>query len=233
MTWSLSLSFICALLALALPSRAALAQGGAALRIPTVSAQGDVGYFTYKSKLASSNDTGLNYSYGFQIFGGNDRSIGAAMRSTLLNATFALNDKKISEKTQTFIFNYRLGYVYAGAAFGTTQIAFTESGTEAMDCYANTIGGNLGAILPFGRGNAVQLDVTGLKPMNVKDTQQRTVSLGLKLEADTLLSFALTRRAVDLLLGFKYSQQSATVGGSGGVETLTIPKIGLRIGANL
>lgn len=211
----------------------ALAQAGTALRIPAVSAQGDVGYFTYKSKLASSNDTGINYTYGFQIFGGNDKSIGAAMRSSLLNATFALNGNKISEKTQTFIFNYRLGYVYAGAAFGTTQITFTENGTEALDCYGNTIGGNLGGILPFGRGNSVQVDITGLKPMNVKDTQQRNVSLGLKLDADMMLSFALTRRAVDLLLGFKYSQQSATVESTGGVEKLTVPKVGLRIGANL
>jgi len=216
----------------ALPAQA-LAQGGSALRIPSISVSGDVGYFTYKSKLASSNDTGINYTYGFQIFGGNDKTIGAAMRSTLLNATFALNDNKISEKTQTFIFNYRLGYVYAGAAFGTTQIAFTEKGTEAMDCYGNTIGGNVGGILPFGRGNSVQLDITGLKPMNVKDTQQRNVALGLKLDADMMLSFALTRRAVDLVLGFKYSQQSATVDSSGGVEKLTIPKVGLRIGANL
>ena len=105
----------------------ALAQGGSALRIPSVSAMGDVGYFTYKSKLASSNDTGINYTYGFQIFGGNDKTIGASMRSTILNATFALNDNKISEKTQTFIFNYRVGFVYAGAAFGTTQMTFTET----------------------------------------------------------------------------------------------------------
>ena len=211
----------------------ALAKGGSALRIPSVSAMGDVGYFTYKSKLASSNDTGINYTYGFQIFGGNDKTIGASMRSTILNATFALNDNKISEKTQTFIFNYRVGFVYAGAAFGTTQMTFTENGTEAMDCYGNTMGGNLGGVLPFGRGNSVHLDVTALKPMNVKDTQQRSVALGLKLDADMMLSFALTRRAVDLVLGFKYSQQSATVDNNGGVEKLTVPKVGLRIGANL
>ncbi|MEY2987169.1 MAG: hypothetical protein RJB13_690 [Pseudomonadota bacterium] len=215
-----------------LPSLA-LGQGGSALRIPSVSVLGDVGYFTYKSKLANSNDTGINYTYGFQIFGGSDKTIGASMRSTLLNATFALNNNKISEKTQTFIFNYRLGFMYAGAAFGTTQLAFTESGTEAMDCYGNTIGGNLGGVLPFGRGNAVQIDITGLKPMNIKDTQQRNVALGLKLDADMMLSFALTRRAVDLMLGFKYSQQSATVDNNGGVEKLTVPKMGLRIGANL
>lgn len=209
------------------------APGGSGLRVPSIAAQGDVGYFTYKSKLAASNDTGLRYSYGFQIFGGDDRALGAAMRSSLLSATFALNENKISEKTQTFIFNYRLGYVYAGAAFGTTQMVFSKAGTDAMDAYGNTIGGNIGALFPFGRGSSVQTDLLVLKPTGIKDSQQRTVSLGLKLESDTFLTFALSRRYVDLMLGFKYIQHTATVGGEGGAEKLTIPAVGLRFGANL
>ena len=51
-----------------------------AIRIPAISAFGEVGYFTYKSELAESNDTGLRYSYGFQMFGGDDRNLGAGMR---------------------------------------------------------------------------------------------------------------------------------------------------------
>jgi|GEM_PF-723537 len=214
-------------------SPAMAAPGGNGLRVPSIAAQGDVGYFTYKSKLAASNDTGLRYTYGFQIFGGDDRALGAAMRSSLLSATFALNENKISEKTQTFIFNYRLGYVYAGVAFGTTQMAFTKAGSDAMDAYGNTLGGNVGALVPFGRGNSVQTDLLILKPSGIKDSQQRTVSLGLKLESDTFLTFALSRRYVDLMLGFKYIQHTATVNGEGGAEKLTIPAVGLRLGANL
>ena len=215
------------------PKMASAAEGGGAIRVPAIAAYADVGYFTYKSKLASSNDTGLRYGYGFQIFGGSERALGAAMRSSLLNATFALNENKITDKTQTFIFNYRLGYVYAGVAFGTSQMTFSKAGVDAMDAYANTIGGNAGGLFPFGRGNTIQTDITVLKPSSVKDTQQRSVSLGLKIEADTFLTFALSRRFIDLMLGFKYTQHTASVGGEGGAEKLTIPSVGFRFGANL
>lgn len=204
-----------------------------ALRTPTISANADVGYFTYKSKLAESNDTGLRYGYGFQIFGGDNNELGAAMRSSTLSATFALNTNSITDKSQTFIFNYRYGYVYAGAAFGTVQMTFQKAGTDTMDAYGNTIGGNLGALYPFGRGNSIQSDITVLKPSGVKDTQQRNVSLGLRIEADTFLTFALSRRYMDLFLGFKYIQHTASVGGVGGAEKLTIPSLGFRLGTNL
>ncbi|MEN9810056.1 MAG: hypothetical protein RLZZ488_1623 [Pseudomonadota bacterium] len=211
----------------------ALAADGGAIRVPAVSAFAEAGYFTYKSKLAESNDTGMRYGYGFQIFGGDDRNLGASMRSTMLAATFALNSNKVTEKNQSFIFNYRKGYVYGGAAFGTTQVGFTENGTDAMDAYGNTIGGNLGFLVPFGRGNLVQSDVLVLKPTSVKDSKQRTVSLGLRIEADTSLSFALSRKYVDLVLGFKYVTHSASVDGAGGKETQTIPSAGFRFGMDL
>jgi hypothetical protein len=209
------------------------AYGAGEIRVPSVSIAGEVGYFTYKSKLAASNDTGLRYGYGFQIYGGSDRNLGAGLRSNFMTATFALNQNQIAEKNQSFIFNYRKGYIYAGAAFGTTQVKFTENGSEAMDSYGNTIGGNVGTIIPFGRGNLIQSDVLVLKPTGVKDTQQRTVNLGLRIEADTQLSFALTRKFTDLIIGFKYIKHSATVGGAGGTETQTIPVVGFRLGANL
>ncbi|MEN9826107.1 MAG: hypothetical protein RI953_1852 [Pseudomonadota bacterium] len=231
--WCESKLKLCSLTVAMLGSNSAWANGGSGLRIPAISAYAEVGYFTYKSKLAASNDTGLRYNYGFQIFGGNDRNLGAGMRSNMLAATFALNENKITEKNQSFIFNYRKGFVYAGAAFGTAQVAFSENGTDAMDAFGNTIGGNLGAMIPFGRGNLVQSDVLVLKPSNVKDSQQRTVSLGLRIESDTTLSFALSRKFIDLVLGFKYIKHSATVGGAGGTETQTIPSAGLRFGANL
>jgi len=214
-------------------NESARAADGGDIHVPAVGAHADVGYFTYKSKLAASNDTGLRYGYGFQIYGGDSRTLGAGMRSSLQTATFALNQNKITEKEQTFVFNYRLGFVYVGAAFGTEQLTFSEAGTDAMDAYANTIGGNLGAMLPFGRGNSVQTDILVLKPTSVKDTQQRAVSLGLKIEADTNLSFALSRKYVDLILGFKYIRHTASVGGAGGAEAMTIPTVGLRVGANL
>lgn len=209
------------------------AGGGDGIRIPALSAFAEVGYFTYKSKLAESNDTGLRYEYGFQMFGGDDRNLGAGMRSTTMTAAFALNENKIIEKNQSFIFNYRKNYVYAGAAFGTTQLAFTKAGTDALDAYGNTVGGNIGALVPFGRGNLIQSDVLVLKPTSVKDSQQRTASLGLRIEADTSLSFALSRKYIDLVLGFKYVTHSASVDGVGGTETQTIPSAGLRFGANL
>ncbi|MEY4063942.1 MAG: hypothetical protein RIR26_150 [Pseudomonadota bacterium] len=211
----------------------AFAQGSDGIRVPVISAFGDVGYFTYKSKLADSNDTGLRYGYGFQIFGGDDKELGAAMKTTSMTASFALNENKITQKDQTFIFNYRKSFIYAGAAFGTTQLAFLKANVDTMDAYGNTIGGNLGFLYPFGKGSLVQLDVLALKPSSVKDTQQRTVNLGLKIEVDSSLTFALSKRYVDLILGFKYVQHTATVDGSGGTEKLTIPSVGLRFGANL
>lgn len=203
------------------------------VRLPALSAFGEAGYFTYKSKLAVSNDTGLRYGYGFQIFGGDDKNLGAGMRSAILNAKFALNENEIAEKVQSFVFNYRMGYAYAGVAFGTTQLKFTEKGTDAMDAFGNTIGGNVGFLVPFGRGNVIQNDILVLKPSGVKDSQQRAVNLGLRIEADTSLSFSLSRKFVDLVLGFKYITHSATVGSAGGKETQTIPSAGLRVGANL
>lgn len=226
------LIFIACTLAVILEAKA-FAQGSGGMRIPVVSAFGDAGYFTYKSKLAESNDTGLRYGYGFQIFGGNDKEIGAAMKSTSMTATFALNDNKITQKDQTFIFNYRKSFVYGGIAFGTTQLAFLKSGVDTMDAYANTMGGNVGFLYPFGRGSLIQVDVLALKPSSVKDSQQRNASLGLKIEVDNSLSFALSKRYVDLILGFKYLQHTASVDGNGGAEKLTIPSVGLRFGANL
>lgn len=198
-------------------------------RHPTVMATGTVGYFTYKSKLATNNDTGLSYDYAAGIFAGDDRNIGALLRGASYAAPFALANAKITHGEQHFVFNYRTGFAYFGAAIGTQTIKFELGGTTRLDAHATTLGGNVGLLLDINRQSGFLFDALVSKPMKTQEAEERPVTLGLRIGTEACVSFNLLKKNMFVLFGVRYVSQDVKVNGQGGAETLTAPTFGVRL----
>ena len=225
-------AFALAFVSIALESTAfaPTAWAAEAVNQPTALLAASANYFTYKSKLAASNDTGISQNYTFGIYAGDDRQIGALLRGSMYTAKFALNSSSIAYNSQDFIFNYRMGWVYAGASVGTSTTKFVDATDTQMDAFSTTVGGNFGILVGISRQSTFHLDIQAASALKTKEAEQKTVKVGLRIDADTGVSFTVYKRNLDLLLGMRVSSQTLTANGTGGAELITAPSVGFQFG---
>ena len=195
---------------------------------PTAMVSASANYFTYKSKLASSNDTGISENYGFGVFAGNEHEIGALLRGSMYTAKFALNKSSIAFSSQDFIFNYRFDWIYFGASAGTSSTKYVDASDTQMDAFSTTVGGNLGIIAPISKQSRFHLDVQAATALKTKEAQSRTVKIGMRIEADTGVSFAVYKHGVELLFGIRVVSQTLSANSQGGAEMITAPSLGVQ-----
>ena len=197
--------------------------------LPTMAATGRAYYLTAKSGLAESNDTGLMTSYGLSVYAGSEKSVSVHLEGRNAAVSYALNNAKMSQSEFSFLIKVYIGFFFIGAYGGSTQHTITRSDSNTLDAFANQYGGTAGMLVNIAKGSHLGVLLKGGVPVDLKETNQQDVQMGLKLEGEICLNFSLTRDLVDLETGFYYSTQSASFGGAGNGETLSAPFLGLSL----
>ncbi len=190
---------------------------------PALDGRGSVGYFTYKSKYANSNDTGLRYDYAAALYAGNSRGMGMIMRGNLQSANFALVTKKLDSSTLDFIIRSHLGPLYFGPMFGMSNYKFTESGSTTFDLNERHYGGNVGLEMDIIRNGLMRIDALITNQYDYKEVTNQTVTLGMRVEGDVSFDLMFSKK-FGAVVGGKYIMYSL----QSQAEAITMPYAGLR-----
>ncbi len=197
--------------------------------LPTLSLGGRAYWATSKSGLVESNDTGLFYSYGINVYAGDHKNLSVHLENKTAQTTYALNSTSTSQEDLAFIFRYYFSFFYIGGFAGSTKLLATRADGSSADIFANKYGANTGLIMNVTRSVILEVDARGGIPLDVKEANNQTVTLGTKIEGQVTVIFDLTRKLLDLEAGFAYSSQEATFEGTGTGETTTAPFVGLTM----
>lgn len=195
---------------------------------PTFQIKADGGFATYKSKVVQSNDTSTLIEYGFGVFAGSDKSLGMFVRRDQNTTTFVLNSSSITTVWQDVIVKYRWGPVYVGGILANNEMQVNNQGDAN---YLNELGSgygvNAGLLIPIARVAYFGIDISDVSISKAVDLNQKVVTMGSRLDIDINGSFAITKKILDFIVGYKYRTYSATVDGTAGAENLTATYLGL------
>lgn len=214
------------------------------------------GYTVYKSEMVQSNDTSTTVSYGFGVYGGQERQVGMSFQREQGSYAFPLNGASIVSQSEDMHLRYRYGPVYLGILVNNSQLTvsappdsdddgFLDQNTDAeeyMKVMSTGMGGNLGAAIPIGKSSSVYLDVssvtTGLVQQSYIENADTTangftekeISLGPRTDIDIGGSIGLVRNWLDMSFGFKQRTLGVSVDGEAFSEAITNTYISFRAG---
>lgn len=190
------------------------------------------GYTSHKSGLVESNDTSSSLVYGIQIHGGDENQIGSEFLVDSTKVDFALNDTAMTTEWQEMAFRYNLGPLYAGIVVSNVNLTAQKAGTESgslLQGFGKGFGAQLGCQIDFDRGSHIILDLRGVSFPDMKELNQKSLSLGTRIDVDVRGSVDLTRNFLDAMFGFRYRTYSATLDDVSGEETVATTYLGLRM----
>lgn len=208
---------------------AGLATDGSALDWgrPTLGLYGGGGMTTYKSKLVDSNDTSFSYAYAVQLNAGEGQYFGAFYRSEANTTSFTYASttasSKIASTFDDYGFRLLLGPVHIQVILDTITLAVTKEDVEFLDALASGIGFGGGIFLPLNKMSKFFLGYNYYLPATFKDSIQGTteVKLASRSEMEVGGILKLTKRALELEIGYRQSAFNISVAGTGYDEEKT------------
>ena len=165
---------------------------------------------TYKSELVASNDTGTGFSYSLGGYAGKDGNFGFFLKVDSASTTFELNNSSNTVSWQDTVFRYRWSYFYLGPVFSTMTYQVTNQGTETINAVASGTGGNLGVLIPLGRGGSFFIDLYSVTMSNTVNSLTTETSIGARTDYDLGATVDVTSELVDLVFGYKQQQYAVT-----------------------
>ena len=195
--------------------------------VPTAFLRAGGGLSTYKSKMVDSNDTSTLLEYSFGAYAGEDRQFGMLVRRDSSTTNFVLNSSRIAASWQDVITRYRWGPLYLGVVLGSAEIDANNAGdAEFLKARGSGYGENLGLMVPVGRSAMFTMDVLMVANSTAVDLNQKTVTIGQRMDIDLGASFDITKQFVDLLVGYKYRTYPLSVDGTSYAEIFTSTYVG-------
>jgi hypothetical protein len=191
---------------------------------PALEANGTVGYFTYKSKYAVSNDTGIRYDYAAALYAGDSRNVGMVMRGNMQSAEFELVSKQLDSSALDFLVQLHLGPVYFGPMFGMANYKFTDTGTVTFDLNERHYGANIGFQSDIIRNGTLKLDVLITNQYDAKEVNDQKIELGMRMEGDLRVDMKISR-SFGAIVGGKYMMYTL----QSQAEAITMPYAGIKV----
>ena len=203
-----------------------MAYGNKGATTPTVYADIDYGFSTYKSKLLQSNDTSSSLRYAVGVYAGRDKTISVAISSDSASTAFELNSSQYDTTFFDTYIRYHFWYLYFGAMINSTTMKATNDSGTVFDLTGSGFGGNFGGRFPFGKGSEVIFNVDSVTTSEVQEITNTTVSVNPRLLIDIGASFNVTRRLIDFIVGYRMNTYSVTTDSSY-AESLTTTYFGV------
>jgi len=235
--WSMTLSILALLLVAIAPSDFAYGQTrtlvyGTELEKQTMTlfVQGDTSMMAWESEAAASKETKQTNTIGLGGWVGESRNVGIIMSSSDTTIPFSLNDSSLRVAQRDIKMKSRIGFIYPTVAATLTEVNVKKAGVTTTDLYATGYGAGIEGQVPLHRMVMVNAEVLGYRLPSSYDKTGQEVALGNRIEGDANLNFAVTDRAVDLLVGYKYKEWSLEVNDEVSNERAQGAYMGLRLG---
>jgi hypothetical protein len=165
-------------------------------------------FTTAKSKLVVSNDLGSTLGYGLGSFAGNNANLGFKIWFSTDTISFGLNSSALTIGWQDNVVLYRMGPFFIGPIFSKAEITANKEGTDIIDAVGSGIGAETGVKFAVGKSSALHFIVSAVNINAMKDTSNKSVSIGQRLDIDLGARVDVTRDLVDFVFGYKTRSMS-------------------------
>lgn len=169
----------------------------------TVYVTAESGPTTYESDAAGSKETQMSNTFTAGAWAGESRIVGAAIRSSEAEVPFELNDATMKTSFRDVRIMARLGWFIPFATVSLSEVDVTQGDTETVSVYGTGTGAGLAVGVPLHEKLVFQVEGSATQSNQVYDKLGQDTKLGRRDEGDAHLSFDLTDRMVDLLVGYR------------------------------
>ncbi len=190
----------------------------------------DYGLGTYKSLLVASNDTMGVITYAIGANAGQNKNLGVEYRVETQTASFALNQSQIATSWTSTIIKYRLWAFELGPVIGKSAVKASRAGTEILDVVSSGYGGYFGMMLPMGRNSLLYVNAMSVANSDTIDRKERTITMGSRTDLEIGSRIGITRKALDVTLGYRRRTNAISESGTGYTELQTATFIGFHTG---
>lgn len=227
---------IVALMAIALASPA-LAQtrsqvwGGPLIQqAQTVSVEADLGMTTYESEAAGSKETKESSNITMAGWAGENRIIGASITSSEANVPFTLNDSKMKTSFRDVRLMARIFWLIPYVNVSLSEIDVTKADAAIVGLYGTGMGAGLALAIPLHDRLVLQAEGGQTQSSKVYDKLGADAKLGARNDADAHLSFDITDRIVDLVVGYRLRSYEIETADATYKEQSQGAYVGIRLG---
>jgi hypothetical protein len=215
-----------------LPSASAFAAPPDSSAYQTAYLYADYGLATYKSELLKANDTNGVVQYGLGFNAGENDRVGMQLRSDTTTVTFAIPSSSLQTAWQDYIISARLSYFNLGFMLSSLKMTANDAGTDLFDLRGNGYGFYLNGVIPFDRRSFAYLTIMSTSISDIVEKDEKPVTVGPRLDVDLGSSFAVTRKVLDFVVGYRRRTYSVTAESASGNELMTATYFGFRLGTN-
>lgn len=169
----------------------------------TIYVRADVGMTTYESEAADSKETRESMTYSVGGWAGEGRVVGISMTSSKADVPFSLNDSSLKTSFQDVRMMARLAWFTPSIGVSLSEVDVREGEVDTVGVYGTGMSAGLAVGIPLHTRLVMQAEAMVVESSKVYDKLDQDTKLGRRSEADAHLSFDVTDRIVDLLVGYR------------------------------
>jgi hypothetical protein len=196
----------------------------------TVYLRADAGMSTYESQAAGSKETRPSSVVTMGGWAGEARSVGASVTASDAAVPFSLNDSKMRTSFRDIRLMARMGWIIPSIGASLSEIDVDKGGEHTLGLYGTGVNAGLAIAVPVARFMVVQADGMVVQSNKIYDKLGQNTKLGQRVDGDISMSYDLTERMLDLLVGYRIRQYAIDTGEVTYKEKSQGAYAGLRLG---
>lgn len=196
----------------------------------TIYMRADAGMTTYESDTAGSKESMESTTYQVGGWAGEERLVGISMTSSEADVPFTLNDANLHTSFRDVRMMARLAWFTPSIGVSLSEVDVTQGETDLVGVYGTGMSAGLAVGVPLHTRLVMQAEAMTVQNTKAYDKLGEGTELGRRDEADAHLSFDVTDRLVDLLVGYRLRTYELDVAAEKKTEKSQGAYAGLRLG---
>lgn len=169
----------------------------------TLFIRSEFGSSSFDSQAAASKETRTANAHEVGGWFGESRIVGLSVRSQVDEVPFTLNDSESRSNFTDVRLKGRIWGIIPSVGVSLSDISVERAGVKTVGLFGTGLNAGLGGSGTLYPGIVLNGDLMMVKSNNVYDKLQEGSKLGDRLEADAHISFDVTDRILDLLVGYR------------------------------
>ncbi len=187
-------------------TRSQVTGDASAKQAQTLFIRADVGTTTFDSKAAASKDTNTSIAYELGGWFGESRIVGLSVKNQTDVVPFTLNKSESSTNFTDVRLKGRFWGVMPSVGVSLSEVDISKADVKTIGLFGTGINAGLGLTGTLYPGIVLSGEVMTIKSTHIFDKLALENKLGVRNEADANISFDITDRLIDLLVGYRLRQ---------------------------
>lgn len=196
----------------------------------TVYLQEEGGITTYESEAAGSKETKQALTTTVGGWFGENRLVGATATNSESSVPFSLNDSQMHSAFTDVRASIRLGWLMPSLGVSLSEVEVSRADEKTVSLYSTGANAGLALGVPLNKTMVVYADGMTVKAMRGFDRLGTSSQLGDRQELNAGVSFDVTDRMLDFLVGYRARQYEIKEQAKSYKERMQGAYAGLRLG---